>query len=219
MLFSEKKKKDSDEEAQNGDMSTFFVDFAKNLSSNQLRAVGLYGDVNEQKCSDALYGLLQLNAARELVNSDPEDPDSELIEVVEPIDFYISTHGGHATEMFSLYDMMRVIRQETPLHTHGLGKVMSAGVLLLAAGTKGQRRIGRNCRVMIHGVISGQQGHLHDVENEFEEAKMTQKSYVKALAEETDMTARYIKKLMDKKTNVYLDAQKAVELGIADIVF
>ena len=30
---------------------------------------------------------------------------------------------------------------------------------------------------------------------------------------------KYIKKLMDRKTNVYLNAQKAVELGIADIVF
>ena len=31
-------------------------------------------------------------------------------------------------------------------------------------------------------------------------------------------TEKYIKKLMDKKTNVYLDAQEAVNLGIADII-
>ena len=71
---------------------------------------------------------------------------------------------------------------------------------------------------MIHGVISGQHGHLQDVENEFEEAKLTQKLYIKALASETDMTEKHIKKLMDRKTNVYIDAEKAVELGIADII-
>ena len=71
--------------------------------------------------------------------------------------------------MFSVYDMMRMIRDEIPICTFGRGKVMSAGVLLLAAGSKGERRIGKNCRVMIHGVISGQDGHIADVENEFSE--------------------------------------------------
>ena len=70
--------------------------------------------------------------------------------------------------MFSLYDVMRQIRQTMPIHTIGLGKVMSAGTLLLASGTKGERRIGRFCRVMIHGVISGQHGHLADIENELD---------------------------------------------------
>ena len=113
---------------------------------------------------------------------------------------------------------MRSIRDESPISTFGIGKVMSAGVLLLAAGTKGERRIGKHCRVMIHGVISGQHGHLSDVENEFEEAKSTQKLYIQALAAETDMSSRYLKKLMDKKTNVYLNAQEAIDLGIADII-
>jgi len=88
----------------------------------------------------------------------------------------------------------------------------------LAAGTKGQRRIGKNCRVMIHGVVAGQHGHIADIENEFSETKMTQKMYVESLAKETDMTVRYIKKLIDKKTNVYIDAAEAVNLGIADII-
>jgi ATP-dependent protease ClpP protease subunit len=71
---------------------------------------------------------------------------------------------------------------------------------------------------MLHGVISGQHGYLQDVENEFEEAKITQRMYVQALAEETDMTQKYLKKLIDKKTNVYLNAEEAVRLGIADEV-
>ena len=161
--------------------------------------------------------LLQKSGVR-LEPSDPEDPESELIEVYEPFDFFVSSHGGSAVEMFSLYDVMRQIRETMPIHTFGLGKVMSAGTLLLAAGTKGERSIGKFCRVMIHGVISGQHGHLADIENEFDEAKMTQKMYIQALAEETNMTERYIRNLIKKKSNVYLSAQEAVDLGIADIV-
>ena len=120
--------------------------------------------------------------------------------------------------MFAVYDTIREIRDLCPVHTQGLGKVMSAGVLLLASGTKGERRIGKNCRVMIHGVISGQHGHIADVENEFEEAKLTQKMYIKALSEETNMTVKYLSNLVNKKTNIYLDAEEAVNLGIADII-
>jgi len=43
--------------------------------------------------------------------------------------------------------------------------------------------------------------------------------YIKALAEETSMSEAYVKKLMNRKTNVYLDAEEAVKLGIADIIF
>ena len=225
MRFATKKKtkerEQADEEAneKKDNMNTFFDSLAKNLSTPPLRAIGIYGDINEEKCSEAVYALLQLDNDRPLVPEDPEDPDSDLVEVIEPIDFYVSSHGGVAVDMFSVYDIIRKVKQRTPIRTIGLGKVMSAGVLLLASGTKGERRIGKNCRVMIHGVISGQHGHLHDVENEFEEAKLTQKQYIQALADETDMTVNYIRKLINRKTNVYIDAKKAVELGIADIVF
>ena len=184
------------------------------LDKPELRVTGIYGDINEERCSEALYGLLALEqTAYSSVKQDEEE-----VVVVEPIDFYISTYGGAASEMFAVYDTMRNMRDNVPIVTHGVGKVMSAGVLLLAAGTKGSRRIGKNCRVMIHGVISGQHGHLHDVENEFEEAKITQKLYVKALASETNMTENHLRKMIQRKTNVYIDAKEAVELGIADII-
>jgi ATP-dependent Clp protease protease subunit len=205
--FSTKKKSNGDE--QETKETDFLLNFADTLE-NKLRVTGIYGDINEEKCSEAVFGML-------LLDSENNKADEE--ETNDPVDFYVSTYGGLSTEMFAVYDVIRMVRKRTPIHTYGIGKVMSAGVLLLASGTDGERRIGRNCRVMIHGVISGQHGHLQDVENEFEEAKFTQRLYIKALAKETDMTERHIKKLMDRKTNVYIDAEKAVELGIADIVF
>ena len=183
----------------------------------ELRVTGIYGDINEERCAETTYGLLALEQTAITNIVDEETGETKII--IEPIDFYISTYGGQASEMFGVYDLMRLIKQQIPIRTYGIGKVMSAGVLLLAAGTKGERRLGRNCRVMIHGVISGQHGHIADVENEFSEAKMTQKLYVKALVEETNMTDKEIRKMMNKKTNVYIDAEKAVELGIADIIF
>lgn len=183
----------------------------------EVRLTGLYGTINEERCVDVIYSMLVLhNSGQTYVPEDPEDASSKMVETFKPFRFIISTYGGSASDMFSVYDIMREIQKECPIHTVGLGKVMSAGVLLLAAGAKGERKIGKNCRIMIHGVISGQHGHLHDVENEFEEAKMTQRSYIKALAAETNMTEAYLRKLIQRKTNVYIDAKQAIELGIAD---
>jgi ATP-dependent Clp protease protease subunit len=95
---------------------------------------------------------------------------------------------------------------------------MSAGVLLLAAGTKGKRRIGQNCRVMIHSVIAGSHGSLHNLLNEMEAVEQLQQMYIDSLVAETKMTKKQLKKMLERKVNVYLSAEEAVELGIADII-
>ena len=214
-LNKEKKTEEKEEEAQ-ADLLTAFI---SEPPRPELRMTGIYGDVNEERCSEAVYGLMALHlTGTDKVLSDPEDENSDIIETYQPIDFIVSSHGGLAADMFSVYDIMRELRDRTPIHTKGIGKVMSAGVLLLAAGTKGERRIGKYCRVMIHGVMAGQHGYLADVENEFKETRAIQRMYVKALAEETNMSEAYVRKLMNKKTNVYLDAEEAVKLGIADII-
>jgi len=186
----------------------------------KLRMVGLFGDLVEEKVSDLVQGLMALKEYDvEEVYEDPENPDSPVTGMLcKPIDFHISTWGGCARGMFAVYDAMRHVREHCDVVTYGLGKVMSAGVLLLAAGSKGKRKIGKNCRVMIHSVRADQWGAIHNLENEFEETKWLQEQHINALIEETDMTKRHLKKLLDRKVNVYLTAKEAVEYGIADII-
>jgi ATP-dependent Clp protease protease subunit len=173
-----------------------------------LRIVGLFGDVNEEKVAELVHGLLVLDEMNKL-----SDESSQ-----KPIEFYISTYGGSADDMFGLYDIIRLIKETSEVHTIGLGKVMSAGVLLLAAGTKGKRQIGKNCRVMIHSVMGGNHGSLHNMMNELEAIEQLQEMYCDALTLETKMTRAKFKKMIERKVNVYLSAEEAVEMGIADII-
>ena len=142
-------------------------------SEPDLRTIGLFSDVSEERVAELIHAMLYLDEVNKLNKKDKK-----------PIKFYISTYGGSADDMFGMYDVMRNVRETTELHTVGLGKVMSAGVILLAAGTKGKREIGKNCRVMIHSVIGKKQ----------------------------------LKDLLERKVNVYLSAEEAVEYGIADII-
>ena len=186
----------------------------------EMRSMSIIGDVTEDLSKDILAALWYLNHSakiEELVN--PEDPEcQESKEVIKPFEVIISTNGGNADDMFAIYDAMRYIRQEVDIETFGLGKVMSAGTLLLAAGTKGKRRIGKYCRVMIHSVIGGHIGPMHQLDNEMKEIKVIQESYIRAICEETNLNERKLRSLLKKKINVYLTAEEAVQHGFADIV-
>jgi len=215
MRFSEDTPKTEEKDVQEEGERIIFAPPEK-----KLRTVGIMGEINDDTGAEVVFGLLSLhNSAVHYEPVDIENEDSEMKEVIMPIDMVISTPGGNADDMFAIYDTMRSIRDEVPIKTRGIGKVMSAGVVLLAAGTKGERSIGKNCRIMVHSVIGGHVGPMHQLDNEMEEIRNIQDQYIAVLSEETKMTKRYLRNLMKKKVNVYLSATEAVELGIADKIF
>tara|TARA_B100000287_G_scaffold138782_1_gene130737 strand:- start:117 stop:746 length:630 start_codon:yes stop_codon:yes gene_type:complete len=172
-----------------------------------LRIVGLFSSVDEEKVSELATGLLYMNE----LNKAEEDESKR-----KDIDFYVSTYGGSADDMFALYDIMKNVQQTSDICTIGMGKVMSAGVLILAAGTHGKRKIGKNCRVMIHSVAAGNHGELNHMINELEEIKNMQEMYINCLVSETKMTETVLRNMLERGVNVYLTAEQAVEYGIAD---
>ena len=173
----------------------------------ELRVVGLFSTIEEEKIAEIIHAMLYMNEVNKAQKEEKKKKE---------IKFYLSTYGGSADDMFALYDMMKLVQKDTEISVIGMGKVMSAGVLILAGGTQGKRKIGRNCRVMIHSVIAGNQGSLHNLVNEMEAIKDLQEMYIDRLVEETKMTEIQLKKMLEQKVNVYLSAEKAVEYGIAD---
>ena len=182
------------------------MDMPPQRQEPDLRSIGLFADVTEERIAELIHAMIYLNEVNKVNKTE------------NPISFYISTYGGSADDMFGMYDVMRHVREETEIHTIGLGKVMSAGVILLAAGTKGKRKIGRNCRVMIHSVIAGNHGPLHNLINEMQAVEQIQQMYIDCLVAETNLSKKQLKKLLERKVNVYLSAEEAVEYGIADII-
>lgn len=207
------------------------------VDEGDYRVVGLYGPLTDKKGAEIVFSMLGLQHTGERTkynltdeqqkmleeaqkNGDetftlPEDEvDSEIVH--DPFRFIISTPGGVALEMLAIYDVMRSIQKTTEIHTVGYGKVFSAGVPLLAAGTKGKRRIGQHCRVMIHSVLGGAMGNVHDIEAEADEIKFMQEQYVKILVAESNMTEEQVRELLNTRINNYLSAEEAIKYGIAD---
>lgn len=161
------------------------------------RIVVLHGDVNEHTISNVITQLLQLANINK-----------------NPIHLVVSTYGGSVDEMFSLYDTIKFL--PCPVHTIALGKVMSAGVLLLASGEKGKRLIGKSARIMMHPVSGGVHGNIFEVLHETKEHKRLHDLMVEALQKETKMNKNEIQKIMSAGHDFYITAEEAIKLGIVD---
>lgn len=184
----------------------------------ELRTINLYGDISEQKGADVVAALLYLeNSSHVKVDEHPDAASDGPVVVARSIGMLVSTHGGTASDMFSILDVMDMIKERTcDIETIGIGKVMSAGVPILAAGTPGKRRVGRNCRIMLHNVMAGTGGTIFSMENELEEIKWIQERYIQTLANYTNLTPSKIKKLLKTQKDVYISAEEAIKMGIAD---
>ena len=207
------------EETKDSSSMLLLSDLIGDTAADSIRKMGIIGDIAEEKTSDIIYGMVSLHSTREKEEyKDPENPDLGTETVSQPFEIIVSTNGGDAREMMAVYDTMRLLRKDCEIHTLGLGKVMSAGVPLLAAGTKGKRRIGKYCRVMLHNVSAGTVGAIPQMQNEMKEVEKIQKQYIEILAAETKMTEKDIKRIINKNVKVYLSAEEALELGIVDEV-
>jgi ATP-dependent Clp protease protease subunit len=184
----------------------------------ELRTINLYGDINEQKGADVVAALLYLeNSSHIKMDEHPDGETEGPIVVARSIAMLVSTHGGTASDMFSILDVMDMIKERTcDIETIGIGKVMSAGVPILAAGSPGRRKVGRNCRIMLHNVMAGTGGTIFSMENELEEIKWIQERYIETLANYTKLTPSKIKKLLKTQKDVYISAEEAIKMGIAD---
>tara|TARA_R100000900_G_scaffold64045_1_gene51357 strand:+ start:1435 stop:2106 length:672 start_codon:yes stop_codon:yes gene_type:complete len=194
------------EEATAADLLTLLAGAAE--ENPEARSIYFSGDLNEERGAEIITALLVLSKQK---NSEGE---------IDPIKLYVSTYGGAADEMFAIYDVINHIKaQGVVIETIGLGKVMSAGTLMLACGTKGHRRVGAHTRIMIHSVAGGSMGELHSIKNELEQMNLLQESYIQAMSDETEMSKKQIQSLINRKVNVYLSAEEAIEKGLADEVY
>lgn len=167
--------------------------------------LSLFGGVDEKR-SEQICMLLSSYPRR--VYEVPEDkPD---------IEFLISTPGGSAYEMFAMYDMMNLVKQTHDIKTIGLGQVMSAGVLLMAAGTKGKRHCGRNCQIMVHEMKGTFDGRPDEIRNEHRQMSGMQKNYMECFVQNSSMSLQDVQKLFRKKKDFFMTASEALSRGLID---
>ena len=132
------------------------------------------------------------------------------------IPIFISSYGG---EVFSLIAMRDLIKSSMkPVATIAIGKAMSCGVCLLAAGTKGCRFASADSMIMIHQISSRTGGKTSDIiEDAAMLAALNNKVFTN-LAKDTGKPLKNIEKTINSKNNAdwSLTVEEAKKWGIID---
>lgn len=172
--------------------------------------LGLCGDVNEESLQELSAGLIAANQNR-ILNVDESD-----FEDVEDLEFFISSNGGAVAEMFAVYDLMQIVKKNRDIRTYGFGKVASAAVVLLAAGTPGKRFISQNTRLMIHHCSAAEQGSVPTLKTVYKEVEKVEEMMIELLAQNSKLSVGEIYNIFSKNTDEYFSAQEALEMGLVD---
>lgn len=179
------------------------------LAEDEPPLMGLVGDITEEAAQQLAMSLLGFNGGKVLATRDDLDDD-------EDIEFFISSGGGSVNDMFSVYDLMRVVKANRDIATFAYGRVYSAAVLLMAAGTPGKRHIAKNARMMIHHCSSNAGGTHPDIRANFDELKKVEDMMVEELAANSSLSVGEIYNIMSRNTDEFFSAEDALEMGLVD---
>jgi ATP-dependent Clp protease protease subunit len=172
--------------------------------------IGLCSDINEESMKEIALSLLTLNGGQLL----HEDPDA--IEGTKDIEFFISSNGGSVNDMFTIYDLMELVKRNRDIATFGYGRIASAAVPLLAFGTPGKRHISKHARLMIHHCSSEIGGTHPTIRSSFAELKKVEAMLIQALAENSNISVGEYYNIFSKNTDEYFSAEEALEMGLVD---
>lgn len=166
------------------------------------RCIFLTEDISEESAGHIIMGMYYL-----------ECEDS-----TKPIELRIMSEGGDVYSAYGIHDVTRTLR--SPIHTMGLGKVMSAAILLVACGEKNNRWAGENTTFMIH-VPHWPKSDVsqHDHRNEVDESERLTDRWYYLMGKYTKKPSKFWKNLCNKKVDVYFDADQALEWGIIDNIW
>jgi ATP-dependent Clp protease protease subunit len=169
------------------------------IKMSKSRAIFFSEDVSDKSAAELAALLLYYD------NQDPE----------APIHLYLHSNGGDVSGLNNIYDVMQMIH--APVKTILLGKCYSAGAVILAAGTKGERYALKSSNVMIHGIqfvfpIPGDD--LTTSKNYLEFVDDLNDLLMKILAKHTGQPLEKLK--ADCAREYWMDAKAALEYGIVD---
>ena len=211
VIFSNDTQTDEGEETDGHQAAMVMAALAGAQEGPEPNTLGLVGDLNEESAQEIYHGLMQLNGGKVFPN-----PVGEGEERPEDVHLLISTGGGAVYDMFGIIDIMNIVKRRRDIATLGTGKVFSAGVPLLASGTKGKRFVTRNARIMMHRCSAGNMGTTADMKASHDEMRLMEDQMVQVIAENSKLSVGEIHNMFSKNTDEYFSAQEAIEMGLAD---
>jgi ATP-dependent Clp protease, protease subunit len=134
----------------------------------------------------------------------------------ERLQLIINSPGGCLNSALALIDVMK--GSAIPVHTLGIGQISSCGLLTFIAGAKGHRVLTPNTSILSHQFSWGSYGKNHELIARVKEFELTSARLIALYKHCTGLTETKIREVLLPANDVWLTAEEAVELGVADSI-
>ena len=131
-----------------------------------------------------------------------------------PINIYLQTFGGCVYGMLSIYDEIHHLQNDYEVNIYCVGKVMSAGTIIMLAVDLEHRFAYPNTTFMYHSLSSASWGKIKELEENVEENKRLHKLIWNIYKENTSITPEKLDEIYKCKKDWYITAKDAIKYKI-----
>ena len=134
---------------------------------------------------------------------------------IDTVNILLNSGGGDVIETLALIDYMKSQKDQIKFNIIVRGMAMSAAALLLANGT-GTRAASKHSKIMVHQLSTIVVGKLSDVKSNAKFSEELETECNQLMAQSTKMDKDYWQNI--QSSDYFMSAEKALELGIIDVI-
>ena len=184
----------------------------------KLHNIYLKGDVDEDMWSALVDKINEIKAADKEIDEMNVGTLSlfgiEAQAIHPSINIYLSTFGGYIYDMLSIYDELVALQKQYVVNIYCVGKIMSAGTIIMLAVDIEHRFSYHNTTFMYHSLSGSAWGKLKDMEENVEENKRLHKIMWTIYKERTAIPADKLDEIYKCKKDWFITAKDALKYKI-----
>lgn len=194
------------------------ADFTIKTYDPKIHNIYLRGDVDEDMWANLVDKLNEIKAADKEIDETNIGTLSLFgidCQAIHPsINIYLQTYGGNVYDMLSIYDEIKRIQTEYVVNIYCVGKVMSAGTIIMLAVDFEHRYAYTNTTFMYHSISGFSVGKIKDIEENAEEQKRLHKLMWNIYKENTKIPIEKLDELYKCKKDWYITSKEAIKYKI-----
>ena len=194
------------------------ADFTIKTYDSKLHNIYLKGDVDEEMWSSLVDKINEIRSSDKEIDETNIGTLSLLGIAVQPIrpaiNIYLSTFGGYIYDMFSIYDEIKSLQKEYEVNIYCVGKIMSAGTIIMLSVDLEHRFAYPNTTFMYHTLSSMSLGKVKEMEENIEESKRLHKEMWKIYKENTKIPIDKLDEKYKNKKDWYISSNQALKYKI-----
>lgn len=189
------------------------AEFTIKTFDEKIHNIYIKGDVDENMWSNLVDKINEIKSA------DDDIADQNLAslmsvgieaQIIRPaINIYLCTYGGVIHDMLAIYDEIKKLSKEYEVNIYCVGKIMSAGTVIMLAVDLEHRFAYPNTTFMYHTLAGCAWGKMKDMEEDVEESKRLHKLMWNIIKDNTEIPEEKLDEIYKCKKDWYITAEQA----------